>query len=129
MFSPDVRWLAYTSRASGRNEVYIRSFPDSTKQIPVSTNGGGQARWQSDGKEIYYCDENDQLVAANVTLLPGTIKVGVPRPLLRVAGLPSGTTHYAVFDKGERFLVRSGTGEGAFTVVVNWLSSLKYAAH
>lgn len=52
--SPDGRWLAFTSDESGRNEVFIQSFPGSGTKLQVSTTGGQRARWRSDGRELYY---------------------------------------------------------------------------
>ena len=40
MFSPDGRWLAYSSNESGRNEVYVRPFPGPGGKWQISTGGG-----------------------------------------------------------------------------------------
>ena len=53
-FSPDGRWLAYDSDESGRDEVYIRSFPESGTRIQISTQGGTGPLWSRDGKELFY---------------------------------------------------------------------------
>ena len=45
MFSPDGRWLAYSSDASGRGEVYVRPFPGPGAAVQVSTGGGGTPTW------------------------------------------------------------------------------------
>ena len=53
--SPDGRWLAYESNESGRNEIYVRPFPnvDAGKR-QVSTNGGTQPLWARNGQELFY---------------------------------------------------------------------------
>ena len=44
--SPDGRWLAYQSNESGRDEVYVRPFPDvNSGRWQVSVNGGTRPRW------------------------------------------------------------------------------------
>ena len=53
-FSPDGRWIAYDSDESGQLEVYIRPYPRSEGRQQVSTRGGTEARWNSNGKEIFY---------------------------------------------------------------------------
>lgn len=53
-FSPDGKWVAYASNESGRWEVYATSFPDARFKRQVSTDGGEQPRWRSDGKELFY---------------------------------------------------------------------------
>jgi eukaryotic-like serine/threonine-protein kinase len=55
-FSPDGRWLTYTSNESGRPEIYIQSFPPSGGKWRVSTHGGAHPRWRGDGKELFYLD-------------------------------------------------------------------------
>ena len=63
--SPDGRWLAYRSDETGRDEVYIQSFPDGPDRVQVSTNGGQGQRWSRDGKEIFF-REGEKLMAASV---------------------------------------------------------------
>ncbi len=53
-FSPDGRWVAYVSDESGRQEVYAASFPEPTRRVRVSSEGGIQPRWSRDGKELFY---------------------------------------------------------------------------
>ena len=53
-FSPDGRWIAYQSDATGRDEIYIGPFPASTHRWQVSTEGGVEPRWSSDGRELFY---------------------------------------------------------------------------
>ena len=53
-FSPDGRWLAYASDESGRQEVYVTSFPGREKTLTVSRQGGGAPAWSRDGKRLYY---------------------------------------------------------------------------
>jgi hypothetical protein len=43
-FSPDAKWLAYTSNESGTNEVYVRAFPDNGSKWQISTGGGNYPR-------------------------------------------------------------------------------------
>jgi len=60
--SPDSRWIAYISNKSGRDEVYVQSFPEPGIEQQVSSEGAGggsaiggpQLRWSRDGMELYY---------------------------------------------------------------------------
>jgi serine/threonine-protein kinase len=63
--SPDGRWLTYTSTGTGRVEVYVRSFPnvDSTR-VRVSTNGGMAPVWSKAGRELFFVDDERQMIAA-----------------------------------------------------------------
>ena len=64
-FSPDGKWIAYTSNESGRSEIYVQSLPASVSK-PVSSNGGGFPRWRKDGKELFYRGADGQLMAVSV---------------------------------------------------------------
>jgi Tol biopolymer transport system component len=78
-FSPDVRWVAYTSDESGAPEVYVRRFPGGDGKWRVSTHGGTQPRWRHDGKEIFYLALDGRLIAAAVTSDSSTFETGAPR--------------------------------------------------
>lgn len=53
-FSPDGRWLAYTSNETGRNEIYVRPFPAGDGKWQVSSDGGSHPTWSKNGKEIFF---------------------------------------------------------------------------
>ena len=86
-FSPGVegrpRWIAYTSNESGRQEVYVRAFPDSGAKWLVSGQGGGtQPRWRGDGKELFYWSPVEgKLMAVAVREKAGALEWDTPRPL------------------------------------------------
>ena len=53
--SPDGRWLAYTSDESGRNEIYVRPFPNVEEGLwQISLDGGEQPLWSRDGQELFF---------------------------------------------------------------------------
>ena len=52
--SPDGRWIAYTDNASLRTEVFVQSFPIAGVRRQVSVDGGREAVWRRDGKELFY---------------------------------------------------------------------------
>ena len=62
-------WLAYISNASGRQEVYLRGFPDSTWQTRISSDGARALAWRADGRELFYVDPSGAFMA--VSLSPG----------------------------------------------------------
>ncbi|MCZ6856844.1 MAG: protein kinase [Gemmatimonadetes bacterium] len=67
--SPDGGWLAYVSNQSGRQEVYVRSFPNPGAQFRISRDGGTAPRWSRNGTELYYRALNE-LMAATVETSP-----------------------------------------------------------
>ena len=52
--SPDGRWLAYVTTASGRPEVLVQSFPGLGERWQISTAGGSSPCWSPDGRELFY---------------------------------------------------------------------------
>ena len=86
-FSPDGRWVVYSSNQSGRYEVYVRPFPASDPGpggMLISTGGGIEPTWPSGGKEIFYVGADNMLMAVDVKA-GVTLEAGVPRPLFRTA--------------------------------------------
>ena len=108
-FSPDGRWVAYSSDESGTAEVYVSAFPPpaSGRKSLVSTSGGTQTRWRRDGKELYFLSSDRQIVAASVNGGGTDFEVLDVRPLFQIR-LPWGQYH--AFDAtadGQRFLVNA----------------------
>ena len=52
--SPDGNWLAYVSRRSGVDEVFVRPYPGPGAERPVSTAGGYSPAWNPNGDELVY---------------------------------------------------------------------------
>lgn len=129
-FSPDVKWIAYTSDESGAAEVYVQAFPASGGKWRVSTSGGGQPIWRRDGKELFYIAADRKLMAVKIKL-GATFETGAPEPLFetRVLTVTDFRNHYAVSSDGQRFLINSNIEESRTTpinVVVNWTAGLKH---
>ena len=80
-FSPDGRFIAYSSNESGRYEVYVESLPPSDRKWPISINGGYEPRWRADGRELYYLAEDRKLMAVPVS--SGAAPFGVPTALFQ----------------------------------------------
>jgi len=128
--SPNGRWLAYESDESGRFEVYVRPFPGGGGRIPVSTAGGLEPVWSRDGRELFYIDPDDRLVATRVES-GETFRVGERTPLFRVAEFRRRVVdaNYDVFPDGKSF-VMVGATRGAsrqLMVVQHWAEEVRQA--
>ena len=127
-FSPDGRFVAYTSNEAGRFQVYVQTFPLSDRKWQVSTDGGYEPRWRGDGREIYYLSEDRKLMAVSVGAGPS---FAVPKMLFQTRapeGVTSRRTHYVPSRDGQRFLVNTQSGDAPpspITVVLNWQAELK----
>ena len=56
--SPDGRWLAYSTEASGREEVRVLDLADRHTSTQVSAQGGQPIRWSTASTQLYYLDGN-----------------------------------------------------------------------
>jgi Tol biopolymer transport system component len=122
--SPDGRWIAFNSNESGRWEVYVATFPDITAKRQVSVNGGVQALWRADGRELFYLDPQGALMVLDVDSARAAF--GVPKMLFRTAAVPSPhVAEYGVAPDGRRFLLLDPVGSPppAFTFLFNWTRS------
>jgi len=126
-FSPDGKWIAFQSNESGQVEVYVQPFPGPGRRTRITRDGGDQARWRSDGKELFYLTPDDRLMAVPMRLdvERDTVDAGMPRMLfaLRVNGVPRHAygRHYSVSRDGQRFLVNTLKEVTLpITVVLNW---------
>jgi Tol biopolymer transport system component len=124
-FSPDGRWIAFSSNETGRSEIYVQPFPGTgRKSAPISTNGGSAPQWRSDGKEIFYLGADNRVMAVPVTLRPNAaVEAEAAVPLF---SLRPGAEFQAA--DGQRFLV-DGPTEGSsampITVILNWAGPMK----
>ncbi|MEE8608080.1 MAG: winged helix-turn-helix domain-containing protein [Nitrospiraceae bacterium] len=131
MFSPDGRWIAYTSNESGRREVYVRPFPAADRKWQISTASGVDPFWSLDGRELFYREGvphsgRDKMMVVAVETDP-IFRPGKARVLFEVEGHYEGP--YAITPDGQRFLMM-GRGEQKasptqLNVVINWFDELQ----
>jgi eukaryotic-like serine/threonine-protein kinase len=128
-FSPDGRWLAYVSDASGRNEVYVQPYPGPGSRWQVSSDGGGQPVWNRNGRELFYRSE-DKIMAVDITTEP-SFSAGRPKMLFKGSYFSSSHVEnpfYDVSPDGQRFLMLKPSEQAVLTqinVVLNWTEELK----
>ena len=138
-FSPDGRWVAYTSKESGRAEVYVAPFDSaqvmgsgdmSTPLTPrgkwqISTSGGQYPRWRGDGKELLFLAADNRVMAGEVDGKGGSFQVGAVTPLFAAFAQDSAMP-FDVSADGKRFLIVSVPEQSsAITLLINWPELLK----
>ena len=123
-FSPNGRWVAYSSNESGHYEVYIRPFPSAEGKRQISTGGGDLPVWNSNGKELFYLNEDEMMVVDVET--EGELVLGTPQMLFEK---PSLLEEYDVAPDGQHFvMIEEGESQPAPTqliLVQNWGEELK----
>jgi eukaryotic-like serine/threonine-protein kinase len=130
--SPDGRWIAYSSDESGRQEVYVRSFPDSTRQrTTISSAGGKQPQWSRDGRELFYLSHTGAMMAVRMSETPA-VSFGQPVELFPDAGYGHlvGARSYDLAGDGRFLMTKTRTPSGtppalSLEVVHNWFGELK----
>jgi len=123
-FSPDGKWLAYNSDASGRQEIYVTRLPGTGERWQVSSAGGVQPRWRGNGRELFYLAPDGSMMS--VAIAPG--QAFVPLAPRRLFSVPEGLgspilDEYGVTADGQRFLVAEpirARGTPPINVLVNW---------
>jgi eukaryotic-like serine/threonine-protein kinase len=126
-FSPDGKWIAYNSNESGRNEVYVQSFPEQGSKWQISSAGGMKPTWRRDGKELFFLSPNKSVMAVDIQSSSGFAS-GSPRELFKLQIQSYFEIEYDISPDGQRFLVRSDVPEATFSMItlfVNWASKLK----
>jgi dipeptidyl aminopeptidase/acylaminoacyl peptidase len=106
-FSPDGRWIAYSSTESGQAEVYVTPFPPTARKWLISNGGGSQARWRRDGRELYYLGFDRKLMAVEVDGRGADFEVGRVSSMFEIR-LPYAPYHaFDVARDGQRFILNS----------------------
>jgi hypothetical protein len=111
--------------------VYVRPFEASGDAIAVSTTGGSQPRWSSDGKELFYLTPDNDLMVVDVRVESPAIKPGAPHRLFR-APVETQTgvfgNEFVPLANGQAFLmttVPSSASNASLTAILNWPAALK----
>lgn len=119
-FSPDWKWVAYSSGESGQQEIYVHSFPKPDARVQVSNNGGNFVRWR--GKELFYRAPDGRLMAATVRDSGHGLEFGTPAALGVSVSLVGGRFYsYDVAADGRILaLVPERSEDAPLTVLVNW---------
>jgi len=136
--SPDGKWLTYSSDEAGGYQVYVQPFAGRSVTVGtgqrfgarwrISTDGGAQPRWRSDGKELFYVGADRKIMSVAVKTVPA-FEAGMPSPLF-ASTISQDLTNpqYDVAPDGKRFLISAPSnlrGSAPVTVVLNWTAGLK----
>jgi Tol biopolymer transport system component len=134
-FSPDGRWVAYTSTDSGRDEVYVQPYPGPGKGVTVSTDGGRAPVWRRDGTEFFYTMPDR--TGNGVTMMAMSVSRADGQPMGKAHLLFSGRfvqagglQNYDVTGNGQRFLMvqtldPTPEPQTELVLVQNWIEELK----
>ena len=125
----DSKYVAYVSDESGKEQVYLTTWPHADQKLSVSIDGGMWPRWKGDGTEIFFAHGND-IFAVTVSYNP--LQLGSPRKLFsrpefddrQPFGWPA---TFDVTEDGLRFLVTElvvdENMDPSIAIVQNWATA------
>ena len=120
--SPDQKWLAFSSDASGRREVYVAVVSNPERRWQVSLQGGHDPLWRSDGRELFYAADDGTLMAVTLRAPSGTLEAAAPVRLFKLRVDPLSSRTFAATRDGQRFLVNQlvQPSVARTTILFNW---------
>jgi serine/threonine-protein kinase len=131
-FSPDGRWIAYSSTESGRQEVYVQPFPGPGGKWKISTGGGNIAMWASHGRELFFRSPDGHIMVTDYVSTAGSFLASPPRrwsdfqigitPFGSDASLAPDGKHFAVFPRRD---VPPPAGSVHVTFLLNFFDELQ----
>jgi serine/threonine-protein kinase len=128
-FSPDGRWIAYSSDKTGDYQVFVRPYPGPGGRWQISNDGGIRPQWSPDGRQIHFRLNRAWWI---VDVEPGdgkSFQSGVPRLVRDDLQRVSLSVSHGMSRDGKAMLVavsdETRVSPGAITIVVDWLSGLE----
>jgi eukaryotic-like serine/threonine-protein kinase len=125
--SPDGNWIAYASQESGVWQIHVASYPAFEQRRQISHQGGIQARWNHNGRELFYLDLDAKVMAVPVTANRVSIATGAPKAVFstRIRLAPT-EDQYTVMNDGRRFIVVEPVSEVSprIHLTLNWFAAM-----
>ncbi len=133
-FSPDGRWLAYSSAETGKLQVYVRPFVPGSQATgapwQISTTLGAAAYWLPNHELLFTSQSSSGIVSYTTTLdsfLPGPVRPILEKPATTPSGLP------VMMPDGKRFIVvtedsNSSVRQTHVSFLLNFLDELERRA-
>ena len=136
-FSPDGKWIAYSSEESGRFEVYVRPYPAGTPVYRISADGGSSPLWSPDGKQLMFTDrysEDEQIIRPIMVVDVATtpeFRQSRPRKMMDLPHFAmTPIESYDISPDGDRFVVATSFSDlepqevTQINIVTNWFEEL-----
>ena len=138
-FSPDGRWIAYSSNRSQRQEIYVRPSTGPGQTVQLSTQGGSAPAWSRDGREVFYRQDR-KFFAVKIDIDGNDLTAGPPTVLFEDAdesryGSSTPVRSYDVAPDGRFLVLKYGREEmrarfeqhfpNRIRIVQNWFEEIK----
>ena len=139
-FSPDGRWVAYSSNELGRLEVFVRPFVGGAApgagRTRVSVSGGENPVWSYAGRQLSYQTRDRQVMVVDYDVAAGSFQPKRPRPwaehatrTLKAEGGPK----FDLSPDGKRLLIlaeperveETAKGNLHVTMLIHWFDEVR----
>ena len=122
--SPNSKWIAYESNATGRFEAYVSAIDGGGGVLRVSSGGGTEPRWAADGRLVYR--DNASFRAATLSDIGGALTITRRDSLFADVYRRNEDRHnYDISHDGRFVVARDASEQGGIVVVVNWLAEVR----
>jgi dipeptidyl aminopeptidase/acylaminoacyl peptidase len=132
-FSPDGRWLAFTTPAT-RRQLFVRPYPTMNAKFEIIADGGNWPVWSPDGKQIFYVRPPNRFFAVDIVTEPTfNYKTAVELPITGTIHDFGGPRNFDITPDGKHFLVVMPAAQNdasqqapvQINIVLNWFSELQ----
>jgi serine/threonine-protein kinase len=129
-FSPDGRWIAFSSADSGASQIYVVPFPGSGGKWQISTDGGSEPRWSKNGHELFFI-HNSAVLAVSYSVQGNSFQAGIPKVLFdSKIEMRAPYTSFDTTPDGQHFVAFQFEGGKPSThpdptIVLNWLTAVR----
>jgi Tol biopolymer transport system component len=132
-FSPNMKWIAYQSNESGKNQIYIIPFDannpsgKTSGKWQISVDGGESPKWMDNGKKIYFITSSNKIMAVDVNEKGSSLSPGSPYLVFNPGNNPISRI-YDIDHTGTKIVASVPNGQSIqppITLVANWKKEVK----
>jgi serine/threonine-protein kinase len=130
-FSPDGRWVAYSSNEGGIPEVYVRAAASSSgagEKWQVSSGGGGTPVWSRTAPALYFARAGEIMVSEYI-VRGNSFEASKPRVWSKQRLHPTAFTNFDLAPNGKQFAIvpdsRASAAEVRVTMLLNFFDELR----
>jgi serine/threonine-protein kinase len=124
-FSPDGKWIAYSTTDTGDRHVYIERVDRPGPRWQISQKNGREPFWRADGRELYYHGPERWVMGASLDLSGPAPIVGTPYQVVQLQFRGWDVRyHIAPLPDGSAFVMNvpaAGSAPAPLSFVLNWL--------
>ena len=132
-FSPDLKWIAYVSNESGKDQIYIIPFNSKNVETKasgkwqISVDGGEGPKWMNNGKSVYFSTTDDKIWAVDVNESGSSLAPGQPYIIFKPGNMNISRLE-DMNRKGTEIIATIPNGQSVqppFTLIANWQKELE----